>query len=62
MGRIRRLRTAPAAEVEEVGIAAEAVVDIAAEAGAVVDIRAEEAAVDIAMEVVAAGPIGASQQ
>ena len=52
MVRIPLLPTAPAAVAEAVGIAAEAVVDI----------RAEEAAVDIAMEVVAVGPIGASHQ
>lgn len=55
MVRIRRLRTAPAAEVEAVGIAAEAVVDTAVEVGA--------AAVGVAVEaVVAAGPTGANQQ
>ena len=63
MGRIPLLPTAPAAEVEAVGIAAEGVGDIAVEAGAAVDIAAEEeAVVGIAMEVVPAGPIGANQQ
>jgi len=61
MVRIRHLRTAPAAEVEAVGIAAEGVVDIAAEAGAAaaVDIPAEEeAVVGTAVAMVAAGPTG----
>jgi hypothetical protein len=53
MVRIPLLPAAPAAEVEAVGIAAEVVVDIAAEG---------EAVVGIAMEVVAAGPTGANQQ